>query len=405
MRPDSPGGVLPNMDTGFYGEYGGTYSPETLIPILEEIRAGFRRYEVDPDFLTEFTDIMKGWGGRPTPLYYADNLSSEAGAEIYLKREDLLHGGAHKTNNALGQVLLAKRLGKNRIIAETGAGQHGVATAMACAKLGMPCHVYMGAADVARQAPNVERMKLLGAEVIAVESGGKTLKDAINEALRDWISSCGHTYYVLGTAAGPHPFPTIVRFFQSVIGREARAQWLDLHMDLPDYAVACVGGGSNAIGLFSSFIDDQAVTLVGVEPAGEGLDTNRHGAVLAKGVPAVLHGMRSLALQDEDGQIFETHSISAGLDYPLVGPEHVYLQETGRAQYHSITDQEAVTAFHTLSRLEGILPALESSHAVAMALKLAKKAPGSRILINLSGRGDKDLAHIMAYEAKNESKS
>ncbi len=387
-----------NEDTGFFGEYGGTYSPEALMPILTELREGFRKYEVDADFNTEFTKIMKNWGGRPTPLYHAENLSKAVGAQIYLKREDLLHGGAHKTNNALGQALLAKRMGKTRIIAETGAGQHGVATAMACAKLGLPCHVYMGAVDVERQMPNVERMRYLGAEVIPVHSGGKTLKDAINEALRDWIATCEHTHYILGSAAGPHPFPTMVRHFQSVIGREARAQFLEETGNLPDYVVACVGGGSNAIGIFNGFVQDADVKLVGAEPGGEGLDTNKHGAVLAKGTPVIMHGMKSLGLQDEDGQVFETHSISAGLDYPLVGPEHAYFRDIKRATYTAITDEDAVKAFHILSEQEGIIPALESSHAVAEALNIAKSHPGAQILVNLSGRGDKDLQHLRNYE-------
>lgn len=389
-----------DTDTGFFGTYGGIYSPETLMPVLEELRQGFRHYEKDPEFNAEFRRIMRDWGGRPTPLYHAENLSRLFGAQIWFKREDLLHGGAHKTNNALGQVLLAQRMGKTRIIAETGAGQHGVATAMACAKLNMPCDVYMGAVDVARQAPNVQRMRYLGTRVVPVEIGSRTLKDAINEALRDWIASCETTHYVLGTVAGPHPFPTMVRHFHGAIGEEVRAQCLDQMGQLPDYAIACVGGGSNAIGLFSAFLEDPDVRLVGAEPGGDGVDTDRHGAVLLKGTPAVLHGMRSLALQDEDGQIFETHSISAGLDYPLVGPEHARLQETGRAAYFPIDDKEAVEAFHLLSRNEGILPALETSHAIAQALKIAREAPGSVILVSLSGRGDKDLGTIERYESE-----
>lgn len=385
-------------DTGFFGEYGGTYSPESLMPILEELRSGFRKYEEDPEFLAEFHDIMKNWGGRPTPLYHAENLSAKLGVDLYLKREDLLHGGAHKTNNALGQVLLAKRLGKTRIIAETGAGQHGVATAMACSKLGLPCDVYMGAVDVARQSPNVERMRYLGARVIAVESGGKTLKDAINDALRDWITNCENTHYVIGTAAGPHPFPVMVRHFQKIIGIEAREQILDQAGKLPDLAFACIGGGSNAIGFFQGFINDPSVQLIGVEPAGEGLDTDKHGAVLAKGTPAIMHGMKTVGMQDEDGQIFETHSISAGLDYPLVGPEHAHYRDTGQAKYESITDREAVKAFHILARTEGILPALESSHALGQAIKMAKSNQGKTLLVNLSGRGDKDLPHLKQYE-------
>ncbi len=393
---------LKNDDRGFFGEYGGTYSPEALMPILEELRIAFRAAEADPVFMEEFHVILRDWGGRPTPLYYAGNLSREYGAGFYFKREDLMHGGAHKTNNAIGQVLLAKRMGKTRIIAETGAGQHGVATAMACAKLGMPCVVYMGAVDVARQAPNVDRMKLLGAEVVAVQSGGKTLKDAINEALRDWIASCDTTHYVIGTAAGPHPFPTMVKLFQSIIGREARAQCLDQIGRLPDYALACVGGGSNAIGLFSGFVEDKSVHLIGVEPGGHGIDTDKHGAVLCKGTVAVLHGMRTLGLQDKDGQIFETHSISAGLDYPLIGPEHAYLRDAKRASYVAVTDDEAIDSFQIFTRSEGIIPALESSHAIAYALKLAQDAQGKTILVNLSGRGDKDLAHVQAYLAEKQ---
>jgi tryptophan synthase beta chain len=389
--------VKDNEDNGFFGEYGGQYAPEALMPILEELRVSFRKYEHDADFQNEFLQIMEEWGGRPTPLYYAENLSKTYGAHIYLKREDLLHGGAHKTNNALGQGLLAKKMGKTRIIAETGAGQHGVATAMACAKLNLPCTIYMGAIDIARQAPNVQRMKILGAEVISVTSGGSTLKDAINEAMRDWISSCDTTHYMLGTAAGPHPFPSLVKHFLQIIGRESRQQCLDKIGRLPDYAIACVGGGSNAMGLFSGFMDDESVKFIGAEPGGEGIDTDKHGAVLVKGVPAVLHGMRSLALQDEDGQIFDTHSISAGLDYPLVGPEHPHLRDIGRAEYYAIDDWEAVEAFYELCDTEGIIPALESAHALAQAFKTAKQHPDSIILVNLSGRGDKDLHHVMAY--------
>lgn len=397
--PADPAGPT-HEDDGFFGIYGGTFSPEALMPILEDLRAAFRHYQTDEDFLNDFRTILRDWCGRPTPLYFAENLSRRFGAKIWFKREDLMHGGAHKTNNAAGQVLLAKRMGKRRIIAETGAGQHGVATAMACAKLGMPCVIYMGAVDVARQSPNVERMKLLGAEVVAVESGGKTLKDAINDALRDWIASCETTHYVIGTAAGPHPFPTMVKFFQQVIGEEARAQCLSQIGQLPDYALACIGGGSNAIGLFSGFMNDLSVKLIGVEPGGEGIETQKHGAVLCKGSLAVLHGMRTLGLQDEDGQIFETHSISAGLDYPLIGPEHAYLRDLHRADYVAMNDDEAVAAFHEIAHYEGIIPALESSHAVAYGLHLAQSNPGSTILINLSGRGDKDMAHVKQYVAQ-----
>lgn len=392
-------------DDGFYGSYGGIYTAETLMPILEELRLAFRAAEADPAFMAEFHDIMKHWAGRPTPLYHAENLSARYGASIWFKREDLLHGGAHKTNNAVGQVMLAKRMGKTRVIAETGAGQHGVATAMACARLGLSCEIYMGAVDMARQAPNVQRMRLLGAKVIGVESGSKTLKDAINEAMRDWAASCRTTHYVLGTVAGPHPFPAMGRFFQSVIGREARAQCLEQMKALPDFAVACVGGGSNAIGLFSAFIDDAGVQLVGAEPGGEGIKSGKHGAVLGYGKMAVLHGMRSLALEDKDGQVSETHSISAGLDYPLIGPEHAHLRDIKRAHYAAITDAEAVAALKELCSCEGIIPALESSHAIAQAKKIAKKNPGKRILVNLSGRGDKDLAHVAAWMSAHEKGS
>ena len=386
-------------DHGFFGEYGGTYTTESLMPILEELLAGFRRYEADPAFMAEYRGIMRHWGGRPTPLYLAETLSRQWGATIWLKREDLLHGGAHKTNNALGQALLAKRLGKTRLIAETGAGQHGVATAMAGAKMQLPVDVYMGEVDAHRQAPNVQRMKLLGANVIEVRTGGRTLKDAINDALRDWVASCETTHYVLGTVAGPHPFPTMCRFFQQVIGEESRAEFLERAGRLPDFAVACVGGGSNAIGLFGAFLSDASVRLVGAEPGGEGVETDRHGAVLCKGTAAVLHGMRSLALQDEDGQVMNTHSISAGLDYPLIGPEHAHLRDTGRVAYTAITDEEALASFHELSRMEGIIPALESSHALAEAKKIAAANPGAAILINLSGRGDKDLEHVRSLAA------
>ena len=384
---------------GKFGKYGGTYVPETLAPILEELADAFERAKQDEAFLAEFNHLLKHYAGRPTPLYEAKNLSKAYGAKIFFKREDLLHGGAHKTNNGVGQALLAKYMGKSRIIAETGAGQHGVATAMAGALLGLETEVYMGAVDVARQAPNVARMKLLGTKVVAVESGSKTLKDAINEALRDWIATCETTHYLLGTVAGPHPFPTMVKFFHKCIGEEARAQCLEELGQLPDSVVACVGGGSNAIGIFSGFMDDDNVALVGVEPGGHGLNTNKHGAVLAKGTDAVLHGMRSLALQDQDGQIHEPHSISAGLDYPLVGPEHPHLQDIGRATYSSATDDEALAAFEECCKHEGIIPALESSHALAHAKVMAQEKPGSVILVNLSGRGDKDLPIVMeAFE-------
>lgn len=382
---------------GFFGTYGGIYVPEPLMPALEELEAAFLKFSRDTAFLTDLHKLLADYAGRPTPLYHAQNLSARWGAQIYLKREDLLHGGAHKTNNAIGQALLAKAMGKTRIIAETGAGQHGVATAMAGALLGMDTEIYMGEVDMARQQPNVFRMQLLGARVHPVTTGSRTLKDAINDALRDWVTNVRHTHYLLGTVAGPHPFPTVVRFFQEVIGTEARKQIQEQAGRLPDLVVACVGGGSNAIGIFSGFLNDKPVQLVGVEPAGKGLDTDEHGAVLAKGTVGVLHGMKSLALQNRDGQIYETHSIAAGLDYPLVGPEHAYLQSTGAARYESATDEEAIAAFHDLARSEGILPALESAHALACAKRLALDLPEETvILVNLSGRGDKDLQQVMS---------
>lgn len=384
---------------GYFGTYGGVYVPETLMPALEELESAFLAAKEDKGFMGELGNLFRDYAGRPTPLYYAKNLSRLWGAEIFLKREDLLHGGAHKTNNALGQALLAKSMGKKRIIAETGAGQHGVACAMAGALLDMQTEIYMGEVDIARQQPNVQRMKLMGATVHPVTTGSKTLKDAINEALRDWISNLGDTHYLLGTAAGPHPFPTLVKFFQSIIGREARQQFFERYQALPDYVIACVGGGSNAIGMFSAFLNDEDVKLIGVEPGGHGLNSTRHGAVLSKGKPGCLHGMKSMVLQDEDGQIIEAHSVAAGLDYPSVGPEHAYLQEIKRARYVSVDDKEALAAFNELSRREGIIPALESSHALAYAKKLCLELkPGSRVLINLSGRGDKDLAEVLRHE-------
>jgi tryptophan synthase beta chain len=383
---------------GKFGTFGGIYVPEPLMPALEELEEAFLKASCDEKFLSEFNYLLKNYAGRPTPLYHARNLSREWGAQIFLKREDLLHGGAHKTNNAVGQVLLARSMGKTRIIAETGAGQHGVATAMAGALLGLKTEVYMGAVDIERQKQNVFRMQLLGTAVHPVTAGGRTLKDAINEALRDWISNLNDTHYVLGTAAGPHPFPTLVKFFQKVIGDESRKAFLEEYERLPDYVLACIGGGSNAIGMFSAFLEDEKVRLVGVEPAGKGTDTEEHGAVLCKGTPGCLHGMKSMVLQDEDGQIHETYSIAAGLDYPSVGPEHAYLQSSGRASYESATDSEALQAFHELCRLEGIIPALESAHALAYGKKLAAEAQGKIILVNLSGRGDKDLQQVMAHE-------
>ncbi|MEM0950987.1 MAG: tryptophan synthase subunit beta [Cyanobacteria bacterium P01_H01_bin.74] len=390
---------------GFFGEYGGIYVSELLMPALEAVESAFLHYKSDPAFLAQFHQLLKDFAGRPTPLFEAKNLSNAWGnARIFLKREDLLHGGAHKTNNAIGQVLLAKAMGKSRIIAETGAGQHGVATAMAGALLGVETIVYMGATDVERQQPNVQRMRLLGATVKAVTSGSGTLKDAINDALRDWIANVRETYYVMGTVAGPHPYPTLVKFFHQVIGQESFQQMQDQVGVQPDVVMACVGGGSNAIGIFSSYADVKTsdgnpVKLIGVEPAGHGLDTDKHGAVLAKGTLGCLHGMKSLALQDADGQVFETHSISAGLDYPLVGPEHAWLQSVGKAQYVAATDDEAIDAFETMARLEGILPALETAHAIAHIKKLSPTMPkGSIILLNLSGRGDKDLNQVLAYQ-------
>ncbi len=383
-----------------FGHFGGVFVPETLIPALEELEDSFLRFQDNIDCLEELGHFLKHYAGRPTPLYYASNLSRQWGAEIYLKREDLLHGGAHKTNNALGQALLARFMGKKRLIAETGAGQHGVATAMAGAVLGIPVEVYMGAVDIERQHQNVLRMQLLGARVHPVETGGRTLKDAINAALRDWVSNLDSTHYVLGTAAGPHPFPTIVKYFQSIIGKEAKEQFKQMHGGLPEAVVACVGGGSNAIGIFSAFISTPQVVLIGVEPAGKGLETNEHGAVLQKGVDGCLHGMISKVLQDTDGQIKETHSIAAGLDYPSVGPEHAHLGKTGRAIYGSATDEEAVQALIEVSRLEGIIPALESSHALAYVRKQAMyngSLSGKAVLVNVSGRGDKDLERIAEY--------
>ncbi len=383
---------------GYFGTYGGRYVPETLIPALEELEAAFREAMADPRFLTELEHLLRTYAGRPTPLSEARRLSGMAGARILLKREDLAHTGAHKINNALGQALLAKRLGKRRVVAETGAGQHGVATATVCALLGLECVVYMGVADMARQRPNVFRMRLLGADVRPVDAGSCTLKDAINEAIRDWVTNVRTTHYLLGSALGPHPYPLIVRTFQSVIGVEARAQVLETFGRLPDVAVACVGGGSNAIGLFAAFLEDP-VELVGVEAGGEGIHDGRHAARFAdprRGRPGVLHGTRTYVLQDPWGQVLETHSISAGLDYPAVGPEHAWLRERGRVRYTTVTDQEALAAFQALARLEGIIPALESAHAVAEAIRLSGERPGTLVLVNLSGRGDKDLETVSA---------
>lgn len=375
--------------SGRFGDYGGAYVPEILVPALEKLEGAFVEAQADAAFQAELAELLLKYAGRPTPLTRCRNLGAGK-ARIYLKREDLLHGGAHKTNQVLGQALLAKRMGKTRLIAETGAGQHGVATAMAGALFGLETRIYMGAEDVARQRLNVFRMQLMGAEVVSVESGGRTLKDAINEALRDWTASFDNTHYLLGTAAGPHPFPTIVREFQRVIGREARAQVLAEEGRLPDAVIACVGGGSNAIGAFADFIDDAGVRLIGVEAAGKGLGGAEHGATLLRGRPGILHGAETLVLQDMDGQIADTWSVSAGLDYPAVGPEHAYLKAIGRAEYVGATDAEALAAFAALARSEGIVCAFESAHALAHALKLADEA--EVLVVNISGRGDKDMA-------------
>ncbi|WP_440682352.1 tryptophan synthase subunit beta [Cysteiniphilum halobium] len=382
-----------------YGQFGGCYAPESLMPILTEIEKGFITIQQDEFFQLEFQCLLKDYAGRETPITYIRNLSDKYGANIYLKREDLLHGGAHKTNNTIGQMLLAKYLGKKRVIAETGAGQHGVATAMTGAMLGLQVEIYMGAVDIARQKPNVERMKLFGAKVHSVSSGSATLKDAINDAMRDWITNAEDTYYCFGTAAGPHPFPALVRYFQEVIGKEARAQMLKATNALPDAVIACVGGGSNAIGIFSGFLSDDKVAIYGAEPAGKGLETGEHAATMNKGEIGVFHGMQSLFLQDKDGQIKEPYSISAGLDYPGIGPEHVYLQQNKRATYLTITDDEAIAAFEVLSKNEGIIPAFESAHALALAFQLAQsQLKGKTILVNLSGRGDKDLQSYFRYK-------
>jgi tryptophan synthase beta chain len=386
------------LATGKFGTYGGIYVPETLMLPLEELELAFEKASKDEKFQAQLKHLFTNYAGRPTPLYHAENLSKAWGAKIILKREDLLHGGAHKTNNALGQALLAKAMGKKRIIAETGAGQHGVACAMAGALLNLETEIYMGEVDMARQEPNVQRMKLMGAKLNPVQTGSRTLKDAINEALRDWITNVENTHYLLGTVAGPHPFPTIVKYFQRIIGDEARAQILSTFGSLPDYVVACVGGGSNAIGIFTAFLEDKDVKLIGVEPGGDGVGTTRHGAVLMKGTKGCLHGMISKVMQTGDGQILEAHSIAAGLDYPSVGPEHAHLQDQGRAQYVAINDDEALLAFREMSAKEGIIPALESSHALAYAKKLAKEAgPEAVIMINVSGRGDKDLAEVIKH--------
>ncbi len=383
---------LPN-ERGWFGEYGGVFAAETLIPALQELKQAYAEAQADPEFQKELDYYLHHYVGRPSPCYYAERLTEHlGGAQIYLKREDLNHTGAHKVNNALGQALLAKRMGKKRVIAETGAGQHGVATATVAARFGMECVVYMGSEDIKRQMPNVFRMKLLGATVVPVDSGSKTLKDALNEAMRDWVSNVDTTFYILGTAAGPHPYPQIVRDFQCVIGEEAKVQMPALIGRQPDFAVACVGGGSNAIGLFHPYLTEPQVKLVGVEPAGHGLATGEHAAPLNAGTPGVLHGFRSYLMQDENGQVLATHSISAGLDYPGVGPEHSYLKDSGQVTYDVVDDDEAMAAFDLMCNKEGIIPALESSHAVAWAIREAPKMDKDQvILVNLSGRGDKDI--------------
>ncbi|MGZ3184267.1 MAG: tryptophan synthase subunit beta [Telluria sp.] len=386
--------------TGHFGPYGGSFVAETLSHALAELNAAYAKYAHDPEFLEEFRYELKHFVGRPSPVYHAKRWSQQlGGAQIYLKREDLNHTGAHKINNVIGQALLAKRMGKPRIIAETGAGQHGVATATICARFGLECVVYMGSEDVKRQAQNVYRMKLLGATVVPVESGSKTLKDALNEAMRDWVTNIENTFYIIGTVAGPHPYPMMVRDFQSVIGEECLEQMPEMTGRQPDYVVACIGGGSNAMGIFYPYIDQKDTQLIGVEAAGEGIDSGKHAASLTAGVAGVLHGNRTYLLQDEHGQIIETHSVSAGLDYPGVGPEHAWLKDIGRAQYVSITDAEALAAFHDCCHIEGIIPALESSHALAYACKLAPTLSKDKIiLVNLSGRGDKDM-HTVAERA------
>ena len=388
--------------SGHFGRYGGSFASETLTFALQELRAAYARYQHDPEFVAEFNYELAHFVGRPSPVYHAARTSLEmGGAQIYLKREDLNHTGAHKINNVIGQAMLARRMGKKRIIAETGAGQHGVATATICARYGLECIVYMGSEDVKRQSPNVYRMKLLGATVVPVESGSRTLKDALNEAMRDWVANVDETFYIIGTVAGPHPYPMMVRDFQSVIGTECLAQMplvlaeQNIAATQPDVVMACVGGGSNAMGIFHPYIPFENTRLIGVEAAGEGLDSGKHSASLQRGSAGVLHGNRTFILQDQNGQIMETHSISAGLDYPGVGPEHAWLQEIGRAKYVGVTDKEALAAFHYLCRTEGIIPALESSHAIAYAMQLAKTMrPDQSILVNLSGRGDKDIGTV-----------
>lgn len=389
---------------GYFGQFGGRYVPETLIPVLDDLDDAYLKYSRDRDFNTELKHLLSKYSGRPTPLYFSERLTEQfGGAKIYLKREDLNHTGAHKINNALGQALLASKMGKKRIIAETGAGQHGVASATAAAKFGLECHVFMGVEDMERQALNVEKMRILGAEVIPVTSGSQTLKDATNEAIRDWVTNADTTYYIIGSAVGPHPYPSMVRDFQRVIGDEVREQILEMEGRLPDHLLACVGGGSNAIGIFYPFIEEEQVKMTGVEAAGKGVETGEHAATLTAGSLGVLHGSRSYLLQDDYGQVIPAYSLSAGLDYPGVGPQHSYFMETGRIEYVSVTDEEAVEAFFLLSRLEGIIPALESSHALAHAAKLAPSlSADSLLVVNLSGRGDKDMYSINSFMERRE---
>ena len=389
--------IKENNLTKSFGKFGGSFVPETLIPALDELEESFSKYIVDEEFNTELKLLQSDYVGRPTPLYFAENLTNHFDrAKIYLKREDLAHTGAHKINNALGQGLIAKRLGKKRIIAETGAGQHGVATATACALLDLDCVIYMGEEDIKRQAPNVYRIQLLGAEVVPVTSGSRTLKDAVNEAIRDWVTNVENTLYIIGSAVGPHPYPSIVKYFQKIIGDETRYQMIKQFAGLPDYVMACVGGGSNAIGIFSSFIQDDSVKLIGVEAAGNGIDSGKHAATMSKGSPGVLHGSYSYLLQDDKGQVNEAHSISAGLDYPGVGPEHSYLKDSGRAEYFSATDKEALEGFDLLSVTEGIIPALEPAHAIGFLDKFMKKTEkDEKLVLLVSGRGDKDLDTVI----------
>ena len=390
-------------DNGHFGIFGGRYVAETLMPLILEVEKTYDNIKEDPIFQKDFDNYLNDFVGRPSPLFYARRLTKHlGGAKIYFKREDLNHTGAHKINNCIGQILVAQRMGKKRIIAETGAGMHGVATATVCALFDFSCTIYMGTKDIERQASNVSRMKLLGAEIVPVTSGSSTLKDAMNDALRDWVANVDDTYYLIGTVAGPHPYPTMVRDFQSVIGKETRSQIFDKEGRLPDSLVACIGGGSNAIGLFHPFLDDEAVRVIGVEAAGEGIETGKHAASLSAGMPGVLHGNRTYLLQDQDGQINEAHSISAGLDYPGVGPEHAWLHDIGRVEYVSVTDKEAVSAFQLTTKTEGIIPALESAHAVAHAVKIAGELPKDHIMIiNMSGRGDKDIDAVAQHLRKN----